>query len=67
MICCVEDDDGIRNMMVYALNAAGLEAAGFPDGEAFFAALSGGLDCTLVLLDIMLPGEDGLQILKKLR
>ena len=67
MICCVEDDDGIRNMMVYALNAAGFEAAGYPDGEAFFAALEGGLSCTLVLLDIMLPGEDGLTILHRLR
>jgi len=66
MIFCVEDDDAIRNMMVYTLNAAGLAAEGYPDGERFFAALEQQLP-TLVLLDIMLPGEDGLIILKKLR
>lgn len=66
MIFCVEDDDAIRNMMVYTLNAAGLAAEGYPDGETFFAALEQQMP-TLVMLDIMLPGEDGLTILKKLR
>lgn len=66
MIYCVEDDDSIRQLMVYALEAAGLEARGFPDGEAFFAAL-GVERPSLVLLDIMLPGEDGVTILKRLR
>ena len=66
MIFCVEDDDAIRGLMLYALQAAGFEAEGFSDGEGLFAALETGLP-RLILLDIMLPGEDGLSILKKLR
>lgn len=66
MIFCVEDDDAIRGLMLYALQAAGFEAEGFSDGEGLFAALETGLP-RLILLDIMLPGEDGLFILKKLR
>ncbi|MEG1633628.1 MAG: response regulator transcription factor [Oscillospiraceae bacterium] len=66
MICCVEDDAGVRDMMLYALNASGFEALGFPDGEAFFAALEKRAP-ELILLDIMLPGEDGLSILRRLR
>lgn len=66
MIFCVEDDDAIRGLMLYALNAAGFETKGFPDGRGLFAALQTELP-DLVLLDIMLPGEDGISILKKLR
>ena len=66
MIYCVEDDAGVRNMMVYTLNVSGFPAAGFPDGAAFFAALAQEMP-QLVLLDIMLPGMDGIEILKKLR
>ena len=66
MIWCVEDDSGIRNMMVYTLHAAGFEAVGFPDGAAFFAALETDTP-KLILLDIMLPGEDGITILGKLK
>ncbi len=66
MIYCVEDDTGIRELMVYALNAAGLEARGFPDGVSFWEAIHGQKP-DLVLLDIMLPGEDGIEILKRLR
>ena len=66
MIWCVEDDSGIRNMMVYTLHAAGFEAMGFPDGAAFFAALEADTP-KLILLDIMLPGEDGISILGKLK
>lgn len=66
MIFCVEDDDGIRDLMIYTLNAAGFEAKGFPDGESFYKAFSGQTP-ELVLLDIMLPGEDGISILKQLR
>lgn len=62
----VEDDDSIRDMILYALSSAGFEAEGFADGEAFYARLRNG-DPSLVLLDIMLPGEDGISILKKLR
>jgi two-component system alkaline phosphatase synthesis response regulator PhoP len=66
MIYCVEDDASIRELVVYTLHATGYEATGFADGKAFWAALEQELP-ELVLLDIMLPGEDGLQILKKLR
>lgn len=66
MIYCVEDEPGIRDLILYTLNASGLEARGFGDGEALFAALSQALP-ELILLDIMLPGEDGIAILKRLR
>lgn len=66
MIFCVEDDSGIRNMMVYTLRASGFEAEGLPDGAALFAALASTRP-DLILLDIMLPGEDGIRILEKLR
>ncbi len=66
MIFCVEDDNGIRNMMVYTLKASGFEADGLTDGDALFAALSK-TKPRLIILDIMLPGDDGITILKKLR
>lgn len=66
MIFCVEDDAGIRDLMIYTLNASGLEAVGFADAAEFFAALRQHRP-ELVMLDIMLPGEDGISVLKKLR
>lgn len=66
MIFCVEDDNGIRDLMIYTLNSAGFEAMGLEDGGAFFSALEKKKP-ELILLDIMLPGEDGISILKKLR
>ncbi len=66
MIFCVEDDGGIRELMIYALNSAGFEAKGFIDGEHFFETLKVERP-QLVMLDIMLPGEDGIEILKKLK
>lgn len=66
MIFCVEDDDSIRELMVYALRAAGLDADGFADGTVFWAAMKTQRP-DLVILDIMLPGEDGVSILKQLR
>jgi len=66
MIYCVEDDASIRELVIYTLQATGHEARGFADGKAFSAALEQQMP-DLVLLDIMLPGEDGLQILKRLR
>lgn len=66
MIYCVEDDASIRELVIYTLQATGYEAQGFADGKAFSAALAENLP-DLVLLDIMLPGEDGLQILKRVR
>ncbi len=66
MIFCVEDDDAIRGLMIYALKAAGFEARGFPDGTGLFDALRTERP-QLILLDIMLPGDSGLTILAKLR
>jgi len=65
-IFVVEDDEDIREIVIYALNSAGFEALGFETGEEFLVKLNEGLP-SLVLLDIMLPKEDGLTILKKLR
>lgn len=66
MIWCVEDDPGIRELEVYALNSTGLEAMGFPDGSSFWAALQQ-KQPELILLDVMLPGEDGVTLLKRLK
>ena len=66
MIYCVEDSEGIRNLVAYTLNMTGFEARGFPDGAPFFQALAEAAP-DLVLLDIMLPGEDGVSILHRLR
>lgn len=66
MIYCVEDDAGIRDMMIYALNVAGFEAHGFENGKLFFDEIKKKIP-RLIMLDIMLPDEDGLTILKKLR
>ena len=66
MIYCVEDDSGIRELMVYTLRTSGYEAQGFYDGTAFFAALDRELP-ELVMLDIMLPGMDGMEILRRIR
>lgn len=66
MIYCVEDDDSIRELMVYTLQASGFEACGFQDVAAFWDMMKEKKP-ELVILDIMLPGEDGISILKKLR
>lgn len=66
MIFCVEDDSAIRDLMIYTLNATGFEAAGFGDSTSFWQAMRQ-QEPELIILDIMLPGEDGLLILKKLR
>ncbi len=66
MIYCVEDDSSIRELMLYALRASGFDAEGFEDGEALFRALEHQIP-KLILLDIMLPGMDGIAILKRLR
>ena len=66
MIYCVEDDDGIRNLVVYTLAASGFEAQGFADAGSFWRAVDAQVP-QLVLLDIMLPDEDGISILKRLR
>lgn len=66
MIYLVEDDSSIRELVVYTLNNSGLEAAGFDRPSEFWKAINKEVP-SLILLDIMLPEEDGLQIVKKLR
>ena len=66
MIFCVEDDGSVRELMIYALRSAGFEAGGFDCGDSLFDALQTEKP-QLIMLDIMLPGEDGISILKKLR
>lgn len=66
MIFCVEDDSAARDLMIYTLAASSFEAEGFVDGKGLFAALEKRRP-SLILLDVMLPGEDGISILKKLR
>lgn len=66
MIYCVEDDRSIRELVVYTLKNSGFEAVGFEKGEELYTALAKSLP-QLILLDIMLPGEDGIAILGRLR
>ena len=66
MIWCVEDDASIREIELYALTSTGFEARGFEDGSAFWAALQTEKP-ELVLLDVMLPGEDGVTLLKRMK
>lgn len=65
-IFCVEDDDSIRELTVYALNTVQFEAKGFESGKQFFEALRKE-KCDLILLDIMLPDMDGYEILRTLK
>ena len=66
LIYLLEDDDSIRKLVIYALNSQGYEARGFERPAEFWKAM-GQAQPDLVLLDIMLPEEDGLTILQKLR
>lgn len=66
MIFCVEDDAGIRDLMIYTLNASGFRAVGFENAKEFYMALADTVP-ELIMLDIMLPGEDGISILKRLK
>lgn len=66
MIYCLEDDQSIRELIIYALKSGGYEAIGFEEGKSFFKAIESQLP-SLIVLDIMLPGEDGIRVLKKLR
>lgn len=65
-VYCVEDDDGIRELILCALRSGGYDALPFDCAKAFYDGLKGGIP-DLALLDIMLPDEDGITILKKLR
>lgn len=66
MIYMLEDESGIRNFVLYALNNSGFEAVGFETPSEFYKAMAERLP-ELLLLDIMLPEEDGISVLKKLR
>ncbi|MBR2782596.1 MAG: response regulator transcription factor [Firmicutes bacterium] len=66
MIYCVEDDGAIRELMIYTLQASGFEAQGFESDADFWPAMKEQKP-ELVILDVMLPGEDGLTILRRLR
>jgi two-component system alkaline phosphatase synthesis response regulator PhoP len=66
LIYLVEDELAVRELILYTLNTAGLEAKAFEDGESFWRAMSEKIPA-LILLDIMLPGEDGFSLLKRLR
>ncbi len=63
MIYCVEDDSSIRELVIYTLESTGFHARGFEEGQSFKEALAQEVP-ELVLLDIMLPGEDGMELLK---
>lgn len=66
MIYLLEDDNNIRELVVYTLNSVKLEASGFEKPSDFWVAIAKKIP-TLILLDIMLPEEDGLSVLQKLR
>ena len=66
MIWCVEDDPSIRDIEVYALSSTGFEARGFEDGDSFWNALQSETP-ELVVLDVMLPGKDGVTLLKQMK
>jgi two-component system alkaline phosphatase synthesis response regulator PhoP len=66
LIFCVEDDESIRELILYALKNNGYKSVGFEDGQTFYKTIKKELP-DLILLDIMLPGEDGLNILKTLK
>ena len=68
MIWCVEDDASIRDIEVYALQSTGFQARGFEDGSAFWKALRDEAEKPqLVVLDVMLPGIDGVELLRRMR
>ena len=68
MIWCVEDDASILDIEVYALQSTGFQAQGFADGGAFWSALESARELPeLVVLDVMLPGVDGVELLRRMR
>jgi len=66
MIFCVEDDENIRSLELYTLRSAGFEVRGFVDGDSFLSALRTEKP-ELVILDVMLPGESGVELLRQMK
>lgn len=66
MIYCVEDNDSVRDLVVYTLHSTGFEGSGFSCAEDFWNGMAQALP-ELIILDIMLPGEDGISILRRLK
>ena len=66
MIWCVEDDASIRDIEVYTLSSTGFDARGFADGVSFWSALQTEKP-DLVVLDVMLPGVDGIELLQRMK
>ena len=66
MIFCVEDDESIQSLELYTLRSAGFEARGFADGDSFLTALRTEKP-ELVILDVMLPGQSGVELLKQMK
>ena len=66
MIFCVEDDESIQSLELYALRSAGFEVRGFMDGDSFMEALHAEIP-QLVILDVMLPGKSGVELLKLMK
>ena len=66
IIWCVEDDESIRDIEIYTLQQTGFDAKGFEDGKALRIRMKDEKP-DLIILDVMLPGEDGIEILKRLR
>ena len=66
MIWCVEDEASIRDIEVYGLQSTGFEARGFEDGTSFWEALQAEQP-ELVVLDVMLPGVDGIELLRRMK
>lgn len=67
MIWCVEDDASIRDIEVYALQSTGIEARGFEDGTSFWEALNGDEKPELAVIDVMLPGISGIDLLRRMK
>lgn len=67
MIYYVEDDSSIRELVLYTLRSTGYEAKGFENSTDFFSAMNDGKTPELILLDIMLPDEDGISVLQKIK
>lgn len=66
MIYCVEDDNSIRELVIYTLNTTGFKSVGFSNADEFWQGMKNALP-ELIILDVMLPGEDGISILKRLK